>query len=293
MKELKMNKQALFPTSKTAYRIYAELENINNPIRLAEILLFHLFILKHLFNLIKIPSRYSEFHNRINDIDAYREIIARAFCFNPLHTTKEKMQVSIANALKNSRMLPVNNGFIIETFNYNYDSFFNINGAKNNIIKTKNTYNLNDEFNEFYIEPIGWVNQKISNIYNTNLKKEMIIDFAWGLTNIVQEIKNYAHKNKIKLPNIKPFTESRIRSCKNNKILEICFIFIKYYLQEKLSYKTIYDELGIPYIRNSNKKLVDTKIRKNSIFLLNTIVQDGFIYKLKEFIKTTQENSAK
>lgn len=276
MKELKMNRNTTvtFATPKKAYDIYKNLDNNNDTTELAKLLLFHLFILKQLFTPIKCNNKYEKMCNRDN-IDIYLKIIARAFCLMPLSIdSEEKMQKIIQTLLKTGKYTDNNiylNEFIIDTFNYNFDIFWNNTNTEENV-------------NIFPVDTIDWLTKKIPNIHKKQSKKEVLIDFNLDLDNIVKTVEEYAYKNKLQIHKLKPFTETKIRSYKKNKILEICFIFIKYYLQEKLTYKTIYEELNIPYYRNPESKLIDTKIRRNSIPVLNTIIQDAYICKLKMFI---------
>jgi len=275
-----MNKKIKYPTLKTAFDAYAELTSINSTSKITELLLFHLFILKHLFNSIKLVDKRNRIspENAEDYIDVYRSTIAKAFCLMPLGImTKEKMCKIIELLIsKDIELTDTLNGIaeiIIDTFNYNFDLFY-----ENKIPEyTANTI------------PIGtlkWLQKKAPNLYNTDLTRKIIIDFSLDLNGITQEIKKYAKENNIKIQNIKPITNKTIISCKNNKILEICFIFVKYYLQENITYRTIYKELNLPYTRALNKISVDTKIRKISIPLLNRIISNACIRNLKKFRKS-------
>lgn len=250
-----------------------------SPKTIAILLLSHIFICKEIFTPIKLITTPNEVEETTLHAcySIYRHVLSNTFCQNISAFISETKAIKVLQeALINypeKQMYPNLADIIINTFIYNYRAFYN---------KPQSTkeYKI---VPELFFECSNSIQKKLFGLFMPQ-KFNIEINFDQETeADITNKIKELAKENNIKIHKERPFTSKDIKHFLNNKSLQLCYIFIKNYQKEKISYPFIYKELGLPYYLNPEKNKSDTIIRKNYIPTLNWLFSNIEIKKLLKF----------
>lgn len=185
----------------------------------------------------------------------------------------KNIEQAMQSIIKEAKFNNIDSGFVQDVF----ESFKNI---KKNITKTNDLIRLLEN-----------TIQKIKDAAQKDVNYKFVINLREPLDTIIQKIKKNAKARGIRITD--SFNDKKFMSVKNNRVLELCFIYIKYANYDKLLYRDIYKDLNIAYTKINESKYPDTIIRKNSMKLLNELLTEADIYKLQAYIQRNRATNKK
>lgn len=270
-----------------AYKKYEYLANINDPLQIAKLLLFHIFVFRQTFLRLWFTNE-----NELMQIH-YRETLKKVFIKNPFITDidllrkelKEQAEVLIRRGFYSVHECPSTFENLLK---YNWNKFLSIYGNHNEVSNNHIYEDIRQENPRTYT---NWVPYKFPSIDKQKTFKHTIeIDFREPMNIILEKVKKIVESHKPKINN--NFTAKQLMSIKNKKILELLFVYIKYADKSQLTYPTIYEELNMVYHKNKEHKITDATIRKNRMRLLKQLLDETSIYNLQAYIQKEAVKSA-